>query len=395
MLTTRRDMSTILGHPILQFGTSRFLQAHVDLFVSEALAAGEALGGITVVQTTDSAQGAARVAALARGAGYEVRLRGLRHGRPVDERVQCTGVRAALRTATQWARVRRELVEGGVRVVVSNTGDTGWQPHPGDGPALLARDAAPPGGFPAKLLVLLHGRWQARPVEPLTLLPCELVARNGDTLCELVAGLARDWRLPAAFQAWLRAHPVWGNSLVDRIVPEALEPAGAVAEPYALWAVERRPHLALPCRHADIVLTDDLGRHERLKLWLLNLGHSVLAELWLRRGRPPGETVLHAMQAADTRATLEGVWADEVLPLFDALGEGEAARAYLETLRERLLNPWLAHRLADIANHHPAKMARRFAPVVALARERAPGLAQPWLRGALAAGESEETAHVD
>jgi len=382
-------MSALLGHPILQFGTSRFLQAHVDLFVSEALATGDALGGITVVQTTDSEQGAARVAALARGTGYEVRIRGLRDGRPVDERVQCTAVRAALRTATQWPRVRREFVEGGVRVVVSNTGDTGWLPDDGDGPALLARDAAAPRGFPAKLLVLLHGRWQARPIEPLTLLPCELVARNGDALCELVVGLARAWALPGAFQEWLRAHPVWGNSLVDRIVPEALAPAGAVAEPYALWAIERRPHLVAPCRHADITLTDDLGRHERLKLWLLNLGHSVLAELWLRDGRPAGRSVLQAMQAAESRAALEGVWADEVLPLFDALGEGEAARAYLETLRERLLNPWLAHRLADIATNHPAKMARRFAPVVALARERAPGLAQPWLRGALAGGNIE------
>jgi tagaturonate reductase len=41
------------GHPILQFGTSRFLQAHVDLFVSEAAERGEALGGITVVQSTE------------------------------------------------------------------------------------------------------------------------------------------------------------------------------------------------------------------------------------------------------------------------------------------------------------------------------------------------------
>ncbi|WP_281032621.1 hypothetical protein [Phyllobacterium salinisoli] len=31
--------------PILQFGTSRFLQAHADLFVSDALARGEAPGG--------------------------------------------------------------------------------------------------------------------------------------------------------------------------------------------------------------------------------------------------------------------------------------------------------------------------------------------------------------
>ena len=66
-----------LGQPILQFGTSRFLQAHVDLFVSEAMASGEALGGITVVQTTDSPASSARTQALAHGASYEVHVRGL------------------------------------------------------------------------------------------------------------------------------------------------------------------------------------------------------------------------------------------------------------------------------------------------------------------------------
>ena len=47
--------------PILQFGTSRFLQAHVDLFVSEALQRGEALGKITVVQTTSSPESRKRL----------------------------------------------------------------------------------------------------------------------------------------------------------------------------------------------------------------------------------------------------------------------------------------------------------------------------------------------
>ena len=47
--------------PIVQFGTSRFLQAHVDLFVSEALARGEALGRIAVIQTTASPDSRKRV----------------------------------------------------------------------------------------------------------------------------------------------------------------------------------------------------------------------------------------------------------------------------------------------------------------------------------------------
>ena len=47
------SVETAAPSPILQFGTGRFLQAHVGLFVSEAAESGAALGGITVVQSTD------------------------------------------------------------------------------------------------------------------------------------------------------------------------------------------------------------------------------------------------------------------------------------------------------------------------------------------------------
>ena len=51
--------------PILQFGASRFLQAHVDLFVSEALPRGEAMGPIAVAGTTGSPESRRRIAAFA------------------------------------------------------------------------------------------------------------------------------------------------------------------------------------------------------------------------------------------------------------------------------------------------------------------------------------------
>jgi tagaturonate reductase len=42
---------------ILQFGTSRFLQAHVDLMASQAMEQGQDVPAITIVQTTGDAQG--------------------------------------------------------------------------------------------------------------------------------------------------------------------------------------------------------------------------------------------------------------------------------------------------------------------------------------------------
>ena len=375
--------------PILQFGTSRFLQAHVDLFVSEALARGEALGAITVVQTTASTESAARVAAFNAGSGYAVRVRGVTDGRQVDSTTQCHAVVCALHADADWVRVRA-LAAGEVQVIVSNTGDRGYVPDDRDTAAAIAGTAPAPHGFPAKLVVLLHDRWRTHRLAPLSIYPCELVSRNGDTLREIVVGLALAWSLPAAFVDYLRSHCVWVNSLVDRIVSEPLQPAGAVAEPYALWAIERRPGLVLPCTHQAIVLTDDLESFERRKLFLLNLGHSFLAENWLQDRRADNETVLQAMRAPTLRSRLERVWTEEVLPVFDALNQGDEADAYLVEVRDRLLNPFLAHRLADIAKDHAQKKQRRFAPVVALAMELGLRIPQQRLRAALEREPAQE-----
>lgn len=375
-----------MGQPILQFGTSRFLLAHMALFVSQALArgaAGQALGGICMVQTTHNPDSARRVTALAGGGGYPVHIRGMRHGEVVDRQHTGQAVREALRCDIDWPRVC-ETFALDARVIVSNTADSGYQLDALDTAALLAPEATAPRSFPAKLLVLLHGRWKRNPGMPLSIFPCELIERNGDTLRDLLSELATRWAMHERFMHWLHGHCVWANSLVDRIVSEPLLPVGAVAEPYALWAVEDQRRMQLPCRHESIVVTDDLARFARLKLFLLNGGHSFLAERWLREGRAADETVLQAMNDPLQRAELEALWSDEMLPVFEALGLRDAARDYLVELRERLLNPFLAHRLAEIANNHAQKKQRRFAPLLALAEAHGLKVPQPRLRAALA-----------
>ena len=269
------------------------------------------------------------------------------------------------------------------RTVAHALRDRGYVTDIRDTSAAIAATAAAPHGFPAKLVVLLHDRWRTQRLAPLSIYPCELVSRNGDTLREIVVGLAQAWSLPAAYIDYLSTHCVWVNSLVDRIVSEPLRPAGAVAEPYALWAIERRPGLVLPCTHEAIVLTDDLESFERRKLFLLNLGHSFLADHWLLDRRADDETVLQAMRDPTLRSRLERVWTEEVLPVFDALNQGDEADAYLVAVRDRLLNPFLAHRLADIAKDHAQKKQRRFAPVIALAMELGLRIPQQRLRAAL------------
>lgn len=366
--------------PILQFGTSRFLQAHADLFISQALAQGEALGRVTLVQTTGNAESTQRLQALASGSGYPVRIQGMDNGRTVDEQYWSTSIERALHAARDWPQVRRAMTDD-VQVVISNTGDSGYVLDATDGPALLAEEASAPMSFPAKLLVLLHGRWRVNAQAPLSLFPCELVPRNGQVLRDLIIGLAREWALEPGFTAYLQDTCRWANSLVDRIVSQPIQPVGAVAEPYAIWAVERQQGLRLPCVHPSIVLTDHLERYEQFKLFMLNLGHSWLAERWLVEGRGADETVFAAMNDPALRQSLEAVWEQEVLPVFAAKGQAAQAREYLASVRERFLNPFLEHRIADIAHNHEEKKRRRFLPVVQMAGA---GLVQVRLRQALA-----------
>ncbi len=197
---------------------------------------------------------------------------------------------------------------------------------------------------------------------PLSLFPCELIERNGTALRAIVTTLAQQWALPDAFVRYLAEHCVWANSLVDRIVSQSLEPAGAVAEPYALWAIERQARLDVPCMHPSIVLTDDLEHYARRKLFLLNLGHTFIAERWLRDDRAADMTVCAAMNEPALRGELEALWQDEVLPVFTALGQRDDALAYLAEVRDRLLNPFLEHRIADIAQNHAQKKQRGSRP---------------------------------
>lgn len=381
-----------LAQPILQFGTSRFLQAHVDLFVSEALESGQpgaAPGGIAVVQTTESADSAARVAALANGRGYPVHIRGLHAGRLIDVTLTGRAIRQAAHVRKDWALVR-EAISGPVRIIVSNTGDQGFQLDERDSAHAFADSSRVPHSFPARLLSLLHTRWQNQPTAPLSLFPCELIEKNGEVLRGIVVELALQWRLPSELIRYLTEHCVWANSLVDRIVSEPVRPVGAIAEPYALWAIEKQPRLQVPCVHPSIVLTENLQHFERRKLFLLNLAHTFLAERWLRDARTADETVYDAMNDPILRAELEAVWHEEVLPVFEALGQRDDALAYVAQLRERLLNPFLAHRLADIAQNHAQKKQRRIAPLLALAdslpRDKGMRIEQPRLTEVIASG---------
>ena len=269
-----------------------------------------------------------------------------------------------------------------VELIISNTGDQGYELAPFDrGDALLSGGV--PVSFPGKLTALLHRRWRDG-ARPLTLLPCELINRNGRVLGSIVLNLARSAGGPSAFAHWIQREVTFGDTLVDRIVSQPIEPIGAIAEPYALWAIERSPGLRAPCEHPAIVLADDLEPFERLKLHILNLGHTVLADIWLSECRDPDETVRAILADRVVAGRLDDIYRREVVPGFAARGMNEEARAYVATALDRFLNPFINHRIADIAHNHAIKIKRRICAFLAWAAEAGRGSAAPMLEAIVA-----------
>lgn len=346
-----------LSTPVFQFGTSRFLQAHADLFIHEASQAGEAAGPVTVLASSGSAAGRARLRPLTAEGGYPVIIRGIEEGTSIDREVRVKSIRRALDAEADWPRLSALFAEQ-AQFVVSNTTEAGLSAPPDLVVDLSRRQAAAPPGYPAKLLALLAERFDVSG-RPVIVLPTELVPRNGDSLKAVVLDLARRSRASDALVSFIAEDCLFANSLVDRIVAAAIDPAGAVAEPYALWAIEEQPGLAPPCRHRAIACVPDLWRYEKLKLHILNLGHTVLAQCWLSDRLKPELTVREILRPGRYRDLLTEIYRAEVIPGFGAHGLEREAETYVATTLDRFDNPFLDHRLADIAIGHPTKVRNR------------------------------------
>ncbi len=345
---------TILPETILQFGAGRFLCAFADLFIHQANEEGQNVGRIVLVQST----GDERAAALNRQQGrYHVAVRGYENGAVVDRLETSASIRRALVAASQWDEVRALARSPELRIILSNTTESGYNLDPADKPT-----DAPPRSFPAKLLAVLRERFESS-MPGLTIVPCELREHNAETLRGLLLQLAREWNLPDAFTAWLEGDCVWLNTLVDRIVvdPPADHPLRAedamlaVCEPYALWAIQLK---ATPfIRHTSVVWTPDVQPYFLRKVRLLNGAHTaLLIKAWPRGLR----TVRDAVNDAELGPWLERLLFEEIVPVLEGRVEGPAAFAW--QVLDRFRNPFFEHQLASIAAHHAAKVQVRLTP---------------------------------
>jgi tagaturonate reductase len=340
-----------LPETILQFGAGGFLRAFVDLFVHHANERGDHIGRIVAVQST----GEARAKLLNERHGrYHVVIRGVEGKQIIDRAEECASISRALVAATQWDDVLACARSPDLKYIVSNNTEAGY-----------AVDS--PTSFPAKLRAVLLARWQAGQ-PPVTLMPCELIDDNADKLCALVVQLSQQRKDPPAFVDWLIHQCVWLCSLVDRIVPGRpgnhpllqSDPLLLMAEPYALWALQEKQGAHPWFSHPTIVRTSDVKPYFLRKVRILNGAHTaLLCQVGVNRFI----TVLDAMNDGPTAEWLHRLLFDEIVPVLE--GRCDNPAGFAKQTLERFANPFLHHKLADIAVNHATKISIRLEPTIA------------------------------
>lgn len=354
----------------VQFGTGGFLRGFVEYFIDAANRVGSFDGRIVAVSSTGSGRDD-----LVNGQQglFTLVTEGVENGRAVRDFRLIASLSRALSANAEWSEVLALARNPEISLVFSNTTEVGIELDPDD------ELGDPPRSFPGKLTAFLYERARTfgySPESGLTIIPCELVERNGDRLRGIVSELAERWNLGAHFGEWLESSAVFCNTLVDRIVPgtpaarrreELEETLGyrdelvTVCEPYRLFAIEA-PKKALPAlQFADadpgVILADDIEPYRLRKVRLLNGAHSLLAPVALQCG---ADTVYDAMSDDLLGAYLRRTMYDELVYSLDVPHAGSFAREVME----RFSNPYLAHSLFDITLHGTTKMKVRVVPSI-------------------------------
>ena len=342
-----------LGRGIVHLGLGAFHRAHQAVYTDDAIAAAGGAWGITAVSMR---RPAVRDALAAQGNLYTVEFLGETPAYRV-----VGAIRAALFAPDEPSAVLAALAAPTTHVVTLTVTEAGYGPGDLDDPPR------------STVGWLVRGLAERRRADagPVTVLSCDNLRGNGARLEASVLALAE--RIDPALPAWIAANASFPSTVVDCIVPASdaahrarvaavlglADRASVQREAFSQWVIEDRFAGPRPAWElAGVEFVASVAGHERLKLHVLNAVHSTLAALGLPRGFT---LVRQAMADAELARFVDAMVAQEIAPALPDL----AAQPYWRSVRARLANPRLDHRLAQIAQDGPAKIAERIAPILA------------------------------
>ncbi|SHN15550.1 tagaturonate reductase [Cyclobacterium lianum] len=355
---------------IVQFGTGNFLRGFADWMVQILNEQADFDGDIQMVQvhSRKPARGINAQEGL-----YHLIVRGFHEGDTVEENHLIDCVRGAINPYIEYNAFLELANSPELTLIFSNTTEAGIYFDEKDRDWTLTPDS-----FPGKLTALLFQRFRhfdADPEKGLFILPCELIENNGDKLRENVIRYADLWKLPGTFEDWLVKHNTFCNTLVDRIVPGfPLEKADQIqetlgfrdeqmvmAEPFHFWAIEEAEGLAekFPADKfgLNVRFVSDLTPYRTRKVRILNGAHTSLVPVAYLKGI---RLVREAMSDTETSAYIKETIFNEIIPSLD-LPE-DLLHPFAAAVLDRFRNPFINHKLSDIALNSVSKWKVRVLP---------------------------------
>ncbi len=224
-------------------------------------------------------------------------------------------------------------------------------------------------GFLTQALLLR----KERGLKGCTIQSCDNIQGNGEVTKKMLGAFIS--KVDVALYNWVNENISFPNSMVDRITPatvpvdietveskfEIKDQWPVVCESYIQWVVEDdfvdgRPQY----EEVGVQFVEDVSPFEKMKLCLLNAGHSVLGMLGARYGY---QTIDEAARDEDFKFFLRSYMDLEATPVLSGL-EGIDLDAYKDSLIARFQNQYIKDQVSRICLQSSAKMPKFVLPTI-------------------------------
>jgi len=200
-----------------------------------------------------------------------------------------------------------------------------------------------------------------------TIMSCDNIQHNGDMARTMLLSFAKKQNEKLAL--WIEQEVCFPNSMVDRITPVTtqldidylantygiIDEWPVTCEPFIQWVIEDNFSDGRPAlEKVGVQFVPDVKPYEKMKLRLLNAGHSVLGIL----GAIHGHETINACMEDNTFVTYLRTFMDlEATPVLDEV-QGIDLKEYKDSLEERFANPNIKDSVSRICSESSAKLPK-------------------------------------
>lgn len=364
------SLETKLPIKIIQFGEGNFLRAFIGYAFYELNKTANFNAGIAVVQPID--RGLVKMLNDQDGL-YTLFMKGIKKGKEIQEIELIDNIVKGVDPYVNFDDYIALAKEESLEFIISNTTEAGIAYVASDTPEMQ-----PPSSFPAKLTLLLYERFKhfkGDKNKGLTIIPCELINHNSETLKEIILQYISDWNLGDTFKNWLLESNSFHSTLVDRIVPgyprAEIEDYNAQldysdnlivsAEAFLLWVIEGdetlKTKLPFDKTNLDVKIVDNMQPFRTRKVRILNGAHTAMVPFSILYGNT---TVKESVDDAFTGPFIQKAVFEEIVSTLNM--DKEELISFSDEIFDRFRNPFIIHNLSSIALNTISKFKVRVLP---------------------------------